>query len=66
MSPEQAAERKEATLRESQLGLYHSLQETLDQVGKEMLGNTKWRTDQVDRSLEELLDEINNHFGSEG
>lgn len=65
MSPEQAEKQRLIALRESHLGLYHRLQETLNDISKEMLGNKEWNTDKVDRSLQELLDEINDHFGME-
>lgn len=65
MTHAQAEKQRMIALRNSQLDLYHRLQETLNEVSGEMLGTKDWRTDQVDRSLRELLDEINDHFGME-
>lgn len=65
MSPEQAAEKKEQALRDSQLDLFYRLQGALVEVSDEMLGNKQWRTDRVDRHLQELLEDIQEHFGIE-
>ena len=65
MTHNQAAVEKVRALRSSQLDLYPQLQGTLNEVSDEMLGNTTWRTDQVDRSLRELMDSLVEHFGEQ-
>lgn len=65
MTYNQAQKQRLIALKESQLALFHRLQETLDEVSKEMLGTDEWSTTKVDHSLQELLDEINDHFGME-
>lgn len=43
--------------------LFHSLQETMNEISGEMLGNKQWRTDVIDRYLLWLREEIADHFG---
>jgi hypothetical protein len=65
MIPEQATKAKEEALRQSQLDLYHLMQETMNEIANEMLGETQWKTVLVDRSFQELMDELVDHFGME-
>lgn len=65
MTHDQAIKERDKALRESQLDLYHLLQGELNEISIEMLGNKEWKTENVDRSLQELLDEITDHFGME-
>lgn len=65
MSPEQATKAKEEALRQSQLDLYHMMQETMNEIANEMLGASQWKTALVDRSLQELMDDLVDHFGME-
>lgn len=66
MTHDQAEKERLKALRESQLDLYHMMQEAMNEIASEMLGTNKWKTEKVDRSLQVLLDEINDHFGMEG
>lgn len=65
MTREQALKQREEAIRQSQLSLYASLQQTLNEVSEEMLGDSKWNKDIADRSFKELMDALVDHFGME-
>jgi hypothetical protein len=57
--------KKQKAIRDNQLCLFHALQQTLNEISGEMLGNDKWDTDIVDRALDELAQEIHENFGED-
>lgn len=62
---ERAAKEKVAATREGHLHLYQRLQETLNELSLEMLGNKEWDTTAVDRELDDMLESLNDYFGED-